>query len=600
MLNRRRLMMSAAGLGLAGALPAFAQNAAPPMSEADARLDAMMTRWFEENLQNSPEQATNLGLDRGDKADLAGKLRRSGVAQAAEDRARAKARWAEIQTVSEDGLSDQAKVTLAVYRFTTEGGALAADIPYGGGIGPYVVSQRSGAYFSVPDFLANQHRIETEADAAAFISRLEAFAGVLDGESERIVADGQAGVMLPSFLMDKTLTQLRTLHDTPAYETSIVQAVIKKTDDKNLMGDWGAQAADVFETEVKPALARQIAVFEAQRPNATEDAGAWKLPQGDKTYALALRAFTTTDYSAEDVHRIGLEQVAEIQAEIDTILKAQGMSEGSVGARIRTLNEDPQHLWPNTDQGKADLLVSLNEQMAALEPLLPRVFNTLPKAKVEIRRVPPSIEIGAPGGYYNGASLDGSRPGAYYINLSDTANWPKWGLPTLTYHEASPGHHFQITIAREAGTLPVYRRVAGNSAYNEGWALYAERVAADDLDVYADNPLGRVGYLQSYLFRAVRLVVDTGLHHKRWTRDQAIQYMIEECGEPAGSAEKEIDRYCVSIGQACSYKLGQTVIARLRAEAEARPGFDLKAFHDKVLLNGSVPLKVLEQQLAAA
>ncbi len=597
MIDRRRLMLSSAGLGLMAALPAAAQ--APAMSGPDARLDAMLTRWFEENVDLSPEYATNLGLDRDARASLTGKLRQVGLADAEADRARARARWAEIQTVSDAGLSDQAKVSLAVYRFTAEGAALAADIPYGGGIGPYTVTQRSGAYFSVPDFMANQHRVETEADAAAFISRLEAFAVVLDQESERIVADGAMGVVLPSFLMDKTLTQLRTLRDTPAYDMAMVQALIRKTDARNMGGDWGAQAADVVETLVKPALGRQIAVFEAQRPSATDDAGAWKLPQGGKVYALALRAFTTTDYSAQAIHDIGLEQVASIQAEIDTILKGMGMAEGTVGERIKTLSEDPQHLWPNTDEAKVELIGSLNHQMAALTPLLPQVFNTLPKASVEIRRVPPSIELGAPGGYYQAASLDGSRPGAYYINLSNTANWPKWGLPTLTYHEAIPGHHFQITVAREAGSLPLYRRVAGNSAYNEGWALYAERVAADDLDVYAGNPLGRVGYLQSYLFRAVRLVVDTGLHHKRWSRDQAIRYMIDECGEPPESAEKEIDRYCVSIGQACSYKLGQTVIARLRAEAEARPGFDLKAFHDRVLLNGSVPLAVLEGLMRA-
>ena len=597
MIDRRRLMLSSAGLGLMAALPAAAQ--APAMSGPDARLDAMLTRWFEENVDLSPEYATNLGLDRDARAALTGKLRQVGLADAEADRARARSRWAEIQTVSDAGLSDQARVSLAVYRFTAEGAARAADIPYGGGIGPYTVTQRSGAYFSVPDFMANQHRVETEADAAAFISRLEAFAVVLDQESERIVADGALGVVLPSFLMDKTLTQLRTLRETPAYDMAMVQALIRKTDARNMGGDWGAQAADVVETLVKPALGRQIAVFEAQRPTATEDAGAWKLPQGDKVYALALRAFTTTDYDAQAIHDIGLQQVAEIQAEIDTILKGMGMAEGTVGERIKTLSEDPQHLWPNTDEAKVELIGSLNRQMEALTPLLPRVFNTLPKAGVEIRRVPPSIELGAPGGYYQAASLDGSRPGAYYINLSNTANWPKWGLPTLTYHEAIPGHHFQITVAREAGSLPLYRRVAGNSAYNEGWALYAERVAADDLDVYAGNPLGRVGYLQSYLFRAVRLVVDTGLHHKRWSRDQAIRYMIDECGEPPESAEKEIDRYCVSIGQACSYKLGQTVIARLRAEAEARPGFDLKTFHDKVLLNGSVPLAVLEGLMGA-
>ncbi|MBU3969932.1 MAG: DUF885 family protein, partial [Alphaproteobacteria bacterium] len=356
MIDRRRLMLSSAGLGLMAALPAVAQTPAPAMSGADARLDAMLTRWFEENVDLSPEYATNLGLDRGERAALSGKLRQVGLADAEADRVRARARWAEIQTVSDEGLSDQAKVSLAVYRFTAEGAARAADIPYGGGIGPYVVTQRSGAYFSVPDFMANQHRLETEADAEAFISRLSAFARVLDQESERITADAALGVMLPSFLMDKTLTQLRTLRDTPAYDMAMIQALIRKTDERNLTGDWGAQAAQVVETEIKPALTRQIAVFEAQRPRATADAGAWKLPQGDKAYALALRAFTTTDYDAQTIHDIGLEQVAAIQAEIDTILKGMGMSEGSVGERIKALSEDPQHLWPNTDEAKVELI----------------------------------------------------------------------------------------------------------------------------------------------------------------------------------------------------------------------------------------------------
>jgi uncharacterized protein (DUF885 family) len=598
MIDRRRLLVSTAALGLAASVPAFAQTP-PAMSGADARLDALMMQWFNENLRLYPQLATNLGLDRDNNADLAGQLGAVGIEDRAADKARAKARWEAIQAIPAEGLSPQAAVTLAIFRFTSEGAARAADIPYGDGRGPYIVSQLTGSYFSVPDFLANQHRLETEADAEAFISRLEAFARVIDGETALIQADAEAGVLLPSFLMDKTLTQLRALRDTPAADMAMIQALIRKTDAASMMGDWGAQATQIVDEQIKPALSRQIAAFEAQRPNAGEDAGVWRLPQGADLYTQSLRAYTTTDYDGEAIHQIGLQQVAEIQAEIDTILKGQGMAEGTVGERIKTLNEDPANVWPNTDQGKADLLESLNAQMAALDPLLPQVFNTLPSAKVEIRRVPPAIEIGAPGGYYQAASLDGSRPGAYYINLSDTANWPKWTLPTLTYHEASPGHHFQVTVAREAGTLPIYRRTAGNSAYNEGWALYAERVAADDLNVYADDPLGRVGYLQSYLFRAVRLVVDTGLHHKRWSRDQAIQYMMDACGEPPGSAEKEIDRYCVWPGQACSYKLGQTVIARLRTEAEARPDFDLKTWHDRVLLNGSVPLTVLEQLLAA-
>ena len=594
MIDRRRLLVSAAGIGLVAALPVMAQSG----SAADARLDALLTQWFYENLDESPQNATNLGLDKGDRAALAGKLRDLSPEQVVRDREQAVARLAEIEAFPAEGLSAASQVNLAVARFSAQNAARASAFGYGAGIGPYVISQRSGSYFSVPDFMANQHRLETTADAEAFLSRLKAFAVNVDDENRRIIVDGEAGVILPGFLMDKTLAQLKALAGMEADQMAMIQALKTKTAAKGIAGDWDTQAIAIVDNEVKPALVRQMTLLERLRPRATDNAGAWKLPQGEAFYGQALRQYTTTDYTAEQIHQIGLDQVAEIQAEIDTILKGQGMADGSVGARIRTLNEDPRYVWPNTDQGKADLLTSLNEQMAALEPLLPQVFNTLPKAQVEIRRVPPSIEIGAPGGYYQGASLDGSRPGAYYINLSDTANWPKWSLPTLTYHEASPGHHLQVTIAREAGTLPIYRRTAGNSAFNEGWALYAERVAADDLDVYANDPLGRVGYLQSYLFRAVRLVVDTGLHHKRWTRDQAIAYMIEECGEPAGSAEKEIDRYCVSIGQACSYKLGQTVIARLRTEAEAKPGFDLKVFHDRVLLNGSVPLAVLEAELA--
>ncbi|WP_125256334.1 DUF885 domain-containing protein [Brevundimonas fluminis] len=595
MLNRRHLMLTAAATGAVLAAPA----AASVRTEEDARLDAMLTRWLEETIDRNPTLATSLGIDRGDRAHLAGKLPDASAGARAENDARALAQWAEIQTIDASKLSEASKVTLAIFRFSAEGAAMGVALPHGGGSSPYVVTQRWGSYFSLPDFMANQHRIETAEDADAFVSRCRAFARTLDHESERVAEIGRKGVVLPAFLMDKTLTQLRTLRDMPTADWAMIQALAKKTADKGLTGDWTTQATAVVDAEVKPALGRQIAVFEAQRPSATDDAGAWKLPAGAETYALALRGYTTTDYTADQIHQIGLKQVASIQAEMDGLFRRMGMTEGSVGDRIRVLNEDPQYLWPNTDEGKAQLLESLNVQMAELEPLLPRVFNTLPKSKVEIRRVPPAIELGAPGGYYQRASLDGSRPGAYYINLSNTANWPKWSLPTLTYHEASPGHHFQIALSQEAGDLPLYRRLAGNSAYTEGWALYAERVAADDLDVYGDDLVGRVGYLQSYLFRAVRLVVDTGLHHKKWTRDQAIAWMVAECGEPPESAEKEIDRYIVTLGQACSYKLGQTVIEGLRQEVEAKGNFDIKAFHDAVLLEGIVPLSVLQERVRA-
>jgi uncharacterized protein (DUF885 family) len=307
---------------------------------------------------------------------------------------------------------------------------------------------------------------------------------------------------------------------------------------------------------------------------------------------------TTTTYTPDQIHQIGLDQVRDLHSRIDGLLRAQGYTRGTVGERLNVINKEPRFVWPNTDEGRAGLLASLNAQMNGIMPLLPRVFSRIPKTGMEIRRVPPSIEQGAPGGYAQAGSLDGTRPGAYYINLKDTAEWPKWGLPTLTYHEAAPGHLFEGALARESGDLPIYRKVGGFAAYSEGWGLYAERVA-DELGVYESDPFGRIGYLQSYLFRAVRLVVDTGLHGKGWSREQAIRWMVDNAAEPEGSAAREIERYAVMPGQATSYKLGETVISRLRAEAERRPGFDIKRFHDAVLGGGRMPLTVLERRVRA-
>ena len=593
MLDRRSLLLSAAGAGLVAALPVTVRA----QSQQDAALDAYLTERFYDNVERNPTFATSLGIDKDDRAHLAAELGDLSMEAEAADKARDIAHWNRLKDWSADGLSDGMKVTLAVSRFQAETAALRAELPFVGS--PYLVMQNGGAYFSVPDFMTNQHRLETTADAEAFLSRLKAFAVQVDQENDRLRADEAAGVILPAVIMDKTLTQLKTLRDTPAAEMAMVQALVRKTGEASIAGDWGPGAAVIVDEELKPALTRQIAVFEAQRPNATDDVGVWRLPQGERLYNLGIRGYTTTTYTGAEIHEIGLRQVASIQAEIAEILESLGITEGTVGERVNALGRDPQHLWPNDDEGKVALIASLNEMVAEITPRLPEVFSTLPQAPVEIRRVPVSIQIGAPGGYYQAASLDGSRPGAYYINLRDTANRPKWSLKTLTYHEAVPGHHFQISVAREAGTLPIYRRASGFSAYNEGWALYSERVAADDLNMYEGDPLGRIGYLQAYLFRAVRLVVDTGLHDKRWSRQQAIDYMIAEAATPANAAQSEVDRYIVWPGQACSYKLGQTVIEGLRQEAEAKPGFDIKAFHDRMLLNGSVPLAVLQDIMRA-
>ncbi len=599
MIDRRRLLLTAAAT--ASVVPSVSWAAVDAAVDADARLNTLLDGWFEQDIDEAPERATSLGLDRGARAGLSSRLSKAGPDAVGEDRDKAVRRWETLRAFDKTGLSEAGVLNYAIAAFGRETAAETARFAYGAGPGrpsPYVVGQLSGAYFEIPDFLDNQHRVEDAAGADAFLSRLEAFAGVLDGETEKVREDAGQGVVPPDFIIDRTLPQIRALRDSPAADMAMVRSLARKAGSLKLSG-YDARAAAIVEEKVKPALARQIEALEAIRPGAVHDAGVWRLPDGEAFYANGLKANTTTNLTAAEIHALGKEQVAEISAEIDAILKAQGYAQGTVGERVQALNKQPDQLFPNTDEGKEQLLAWLNEQVAALDPLLPRVFGRLPKAPVEIRRVPVSIQGGAPGGYYQGPPLDGSRPGAYYINLRDSGNWPRFALPTLTYHEASPGHHLQVALQRESGELPQWRRAGGFSAYNEGWALYAEAVAANDLDVYADNPLGRVGFLMSYLFRAVRLVVDTGIHSQRWSREQAVDYMAASGAKPLDASNSEINRYAVWPGQACAYKVGHTVIARLRAEAEGRPGFDLRAFHDKVLEGGSLPLAVLEARMRA-
>ena len=598
MIDRRRLLLTAAATAVAA--PTLAQAAAA-VTDADTRLNALLDGWFEADIDESPERATNLGLDKGARAGLSSKLSEAGPDAIRKDRDKAISRWAELRAFDQTGLSEAGALNYAIASFGRQTSAETARFAYGAGPGrpsPYVVTQLSGGYFSMPDFMDNQHRIEDAAGADAFLSRLDAFAGVLDGETAKIREDAGQGVIPPDFIIDRMLPQIRTLRDTSAADMSMIKSLARKAGALNLSG-YDARAVALVDQKIKPALARQIEALEKIRPDAVHDAGVWRLPDGEAFYAAGLKSNTTTTLSAKEIHAMGREQVAEISAEIDAILKSQGMTQGTVGERVQALNKDPAQLFPNTDAGKEELLKWLNEQVAALEPKLPAVFGRLPKTHVEVRRVPVSIQSGAPGGYYQGPPLDGSRPGAYYINLRDSGNWPKFALPTLTYHEASPGHHLQVALQRESGELPQWRRAGGFSAFNEGWALYAEAVAANDLDAYATDPLGRVGFLMSYLFRAVRLVVDTGIHSERWSREQAVDYMAASGAKPLDASNSEINRYSVWPGQACAYKVGHTVIARLREEAQAKPGFDLRAFHDKVLGSGSLPLAVLEGRMRA-
>ena len=551
MLDRRTFLASSTALGFVGLIgfapPLLAQDA----NERDRALDALLTGWFNEDLRDNPGFATALGLDTGELAELRGRLGDSSQARADSDRAKAVRRAGELRAFGRAGLTPAGELNYDIALFRGEVGTIGANFHYGNAGGrpaPYVVSQLGGAYYQVPDFLDTQHPVRNAQDAEYYLARLEAFAVNLDQETERVRHDAALRAAPPDFVLDKAIGNLQQLRATPPAETSLVRSLARRAAEAHIEGDHAARAAALVSGPIAAALDRQIAALRALRPNATHEAGAGRLPDGEAYYAWGLKANTTTTMTGEEIHRLGLAQVAEIQAQLDPMLRAQGLTQGSVGARINALNVDPRYLYPNTDEGRAALLAYLNEVLADIRPRLARMFNTIPRAELRINRVPPAIEAGAPGGYYQGAPLDGSRPGIYYINLKDTAEWPKMGLKTLTYHEGVPGHHFQISLAREAGALPIYRRTGGFSAYSEGWALYAERVG-DELGCYEGDPLGRIGYLQSYLFRAVRLVVDSGLHAKGWSREAAIRYMIDNAAEPEGSAVREIERYCVWPGQ---------------------------------------------------
>ena len=601
-MDRRSFMASAGAVALSAALPAHAraqaQAAATPGGE-DARLRAMLDRFFYERLDSNPERATGLGLDKGERAHLRSKLDDYSAAGKAEDLARAKAELAELGTVDRARLSANAALDYDVVEYGLVNAVRANErFTYGsagGRYAPYVISQLTGPYRGIPDFLDTQHGIETAADADAYLARLAQFPTALDQSLDRQKADAARGVFAPDYILDTTLKQLRSLRDKPAAESLLAASLTRRAEEAKLGGNYGARAEKIVADAVYPALDRHIAAVTELRGKATHDAGVWRLPDGGEYYAGALRAATTTNLTPDEVHQLGLEQVADLEARLDPILKAHGLSQGTAGERLAALNKDPAQLYPNTDEGREQLLAQLNRQIVAMNAKLPEAFATLPQADVEVRRVPPLIQAGAPGGYYDSAPLDGSRAAIYYINLRDTFDRPKFGLATLTHHEATPGHHLQVSLAQESEDIPLIRRLGGYSSYSEGWALYSEQLA-DEMGLFEGDPLGRAGMLQSFLFRATRLVVDSGLHAKRWSREKATDYFIATTGIARGRSQGEIDRYTVWPGQATSYKVGHIMWDRLRSEAKAKLGerFDLKEFH-QVLLQGAVPLTILEK-----
>ena len=468
----------------------------------------------------------------------------------------------------------------------------------------YPINQISGVMVDMPQFLTDQHVVKDAKSASRYVSRLNEFARVIGEMQVQVAQNREHGNIPPDFIIEKALSGMRAFSDGDADSNPLVSTFQTK-----LAGIDGisqarrdslvAEAHSAVADKVIPAYKGMIGLFEDMAPQANHDAGIWRLPDGDKIYIDALQSNTTTSLTADEIHELGLSEVARIEAEMDAILVAEGYSEGSFVERVQQVMALPEHNFPNTDEGRVAQIAYLNEINDQLMARVSEFFITIPPQPLEILRVAEYAQDSSPGGYYMAPALDGSVPGRFYINQKNTEDNPRWTLPTLMYHEGAPGHHFQISASQLIENVPFLRKMSPFNAYTEGWALYSERMVVTDMDIYADYPLGNLGRLQAEIFRAVRLVVDTGMHAKKWSREQAISYMLEKTGMTEAEVTREIERYVVWPGQATAYKVGQLALLKLRATAEAELGekFDVREFHEMILSNGAMPLEILEESV---
>ncbi|HKC03815.1 MAG TPA: DUF885 domain-containing protein [Sphingomicrobium sp.] len=596
-LSRREAV---AALAASTAFPARALTA-PARPTTDVQASATLDTFAEHWLQLSPEAATSLGIDTGKRAALRTRLGDRSAAGQQRVAATVRADLARAEAIDTSALSFPVRTSVEVVRSAYKTALEGYDFPYGdvavGGYRntPYVVIQNVGAYIDTPQFLDTDHLIETKADAEAYLSRLSQFPAQLDGELARLRAARAKGLVPPYLLADKTIGQLAISAKAAHSGGTLVDSLVRRARQKGIGGDWEARARKIVTGAVAPALERQIDELRLERADATGDAGMWARPHGDEYYRWALKASTTTSLTPDEVHAMGLEQLDELQGRMDPILKSIGYSQGTVGLRMQALAKDPRYKFSEGDKGRAEIKAYIKERLQIIRAQLPRAFSTMVPGHLEVKRMSPEQEPGAPAAYGGAGSIDGKIPGKFWINLRDTSLHSKYSLPDLASHEAIPGHVWQGEYANK---LPLIRTLLAFNAYSEGWALYAEQLV-DELGVYDDFPVGRLGYLQSIAFRACRLVVDTGLHAKRWTRQQAVDFFVERNGSNPLEVASEVDRYCAWPGQACGYKVGHSTINRLREKAKADLGakFDLRTFDDALVLGGNVPMDVLAENV---
>jgi len=552
-------------------------------------------RVFIEFLLDDPELLTQLGIIDNTRLDFhSGKLTDSSPARTEKLAGKAERDLQTLRKYNRDRLEGQTALSYDILDWFLQNAVESRRFMYHN----YPVNQLFGVQNTLPTFMANSHQIVNDKSARNYISRLSQFKNKFEQVLEGLQLREEKGIIPPQFVIDRVLTEMRNFKEQKVRENILFTSFKERVDTieaiENKEELYEQVEAEITNT-VYPAYRLFIDYFEELKTKATDDDGVWKLPDGDAYYAHQLRSMTTTDLSPQEIHDIGLDEVERIQGEMTEILASIGFRDGTFAEKMQTITEDERYLYPNTDEGRAQAIEDYQTIIDEIDEGIDFAFDIRPSAGVEVRRIPEFREETAPGAYYQPPALDGSRPGVFYANLRDMAEVPKWGMRTLAYHEAIPGHHFQLAIQQEIEGVPTFRNVLPFTAYTEGWALYAEQLAWEY--GFQEDPLDNLGRLQAELFRAVRLVVDTGIHYKRWTREEAIEYMYENTGMPMGDVISEVERYIVMPGQATAYKIGMMKILELRdlAQQELGEQFNIKEFHNVILQNGAMPLDILEE-----
>jgi uncharacterized protein (DUF885 family) len=585
MLSRRHLLMGAAG-SLLGAC------STPPTNRTmlDTQLDALYASF----LRESPHNATAYGLDSGAHAALRTRWPVRSREQAQYLARSYSVALSALKTRADAELGAEQRATRDAAVFALEHAVQGAAFSYGDQTlmpmidqeaTPYPINQMIGLAASGPQLLVAQQPLASAQDQQAFTERLAALASAIDAETQWFRDDAVRGVRPPRFILATMQAQLESMLATPPARARVTTAYATAAQD-------GDRIATLLEREVYPAVARQRDAVVQALPQATDAAGVAHLPDGKRYYAWALRMATSTTMTPREVHTLGLELSRELAAQMDALLTRQGLTQGSVGQRLGALASDVRHRFANDDAGRQEAITYCNDWAGRLRCAMPRWSRLDLKAPLRVERVPPEREAGAAGAYMALGAFDGSRPSVFYLNLRDTATWPRWTLPTLVAHETLPGHVWQEAFEMEVAKRHPIRSLLRFNGYSEGWALYAERLV-DEAGFYADDPLARLGYLQAQQLRATRLVVDTGLHAFGWSRERAIQTLAEATGRPLAAVRGEIDRYCVKPGQACGYMIGQQELMRMRERWQKDRKGDATAFNDAVLRAGNLPLTVL-------